>query len=154
MTMVASDATARRLLILVWFGFFLGTMSVVLYLYLVQAIERDNFIAALEQLNGLYAPYVGAITLFYWGGAARKASTHSQAGTAFALALLSSLIWNGLLFFFIVPLVFQSGFIEDSMANVTKVGGLLSWLVAGAIGYYFANPTGRAVPQDNVGGVT
>jgi hypothetical protein len=138
-----SASNARKVLIIVWFGFFIINLSAVLYLYLgVKWIERDNFKIAVEHLSNAYAPYIGAITMFYWASSRKKQSREKgKAGTALTLALICSVIWNGMHFLFIIPLIFQSGTIEASFENVKEIGAILSWLVGGAIGYYFANPS-------------
>jgi len=141
-SIIKSALTARKVLISVWFGFFIINLSVIFYLYLGRFIERDNFKIAIEHLSNIYAPYIGAITLFYWASLRKKQSQKKEkAGTAFSLALICSVIWNGMLFLFIVPLIFQSGCIETSIENMKEIGAILSWLVGGAIGYYFASPT-------------
>ena len=44
-----SASNARKVLIIVWFGFFIINLSAVLYLYLgVKWIERDNFKIAID----------------------------------------------------------------------------------------------------------
>jgi hypothetical protein len=142
MTIIKSDSTARRLLLIIWFLFFISNLSFILYLYFDKWIEKDNFHEALKQLNAIYAPYIGAISMFYWGiTGKRKKNEVNKVGIGFTLALLCSLLWNGVILFFILPLIFQTGTIEDSIENIQQIGGLFSWLVAGAIGYYFANPS-------------
>ena len=138
---IKTASGARNILIGLWYGFFILNISLVLYFYLDGWIEKDNFYLAMEILNGLYAPYIGAITLFYWSG--RHIEKPSQAfamSTPFTIACLGSLLWNGLLFSLFLPLFFQSGTLEDSVEVIRDMGGSLSWLVAGAIGYYFGSP--------------
>jgi hypothetical protein len=141
MRIIKSVSTARRLLVITWFGFLLSNLCIIFYLFFDGWIEKDSFKAAMEQLNASYAPYVGAITLYYWATVQKGTQRTGQAGTAFTLAWLCSLIWNGVIIAFLLPLLFQSGNIEDSIEHIRDNGAMLSWLVAGAIGYYFANPT-------------
>lgn len=134
-----SITKARTSLVVLWFGFLVVNLAIVFYLYLDQWIERDNFMASLEQLNAAYAPYLGAITLFYWGSRKKaKATRRNQAGMPLYLALFCSLLWNGIMLIFLIPPFLGTGGIEVAMENIKDVGALLSWLVAGAVGYYFA----------------
>lgn len=134
-------AAARKLLIASWFGSFVAALAIVFYLYLDDWIETDNFRLALGGLNSLYAPYLGAITLYYWGKSADATADSVCAGASVWLALTGSIIWNAIVLIFFVPLALHSGRVEDAVENAGYVGGVLSWLVAGAIGYYFANPS-------------
>lgn len=136
-----SAPRARKRLTLLWYIFFAIDVAIVFYLYLADWIETDNFRNTLESLNGLFAPYLGAILLFYWGSRTRTGTDESvKTGTGFTLALIGSVIWNLIVLIFLVPLLIGSGKIETAVEDIQFAGGLLSWLVAGAIGYYFANP--------------
>jgi hypothetical protein len=136
-----SSSNARAALIAVWFGSMSISFLVILYLYMVHWIEKDSLLTAAKEISGIYAPYVGAITLFFWGSSNNsKSDKLKRPGKPLVLALLLSLFWNGIILFLIVPLTLGYGTIEDSIAIVKDIGSLLSWLVAGLIGYYFANP--------------
>ncbi len=127
---------ARKVLLSVWLGFFLVNVGMVLYFFFDGWIEMDNFKVAMTQLSAVYAPYLGFMLLFYWGKAKKGAAL--KTGLSFWLALVGSVLWNGVIFLFIF---FQP--IEDAVANVRDIGGLLAWLVAGAIGYYFAHESSK-----------
>lgn len=124
----------RKVLLGVWLGFFLVNVGQVFFYFFKGWIEMDNFKAAMAQLSAVYGPYLGVMMLYYWGKA--KKGVVVKAGFSFWLAVVGSLIWNGVVFLFIY---LQS--IEDAVENVRDIGGLLAWLVAGAIGYYFARET-------------
>ena len=142
MTLIKSDSAARKLLLLIWLSFFIINLSFILYLYFDKWIENDSFQEAMKQLNVIYAPYIGAISVFYWGFSRKSTKTKAnKVGTAFIIALFFSILWNGIILFFILPLVFGTGTIEESVENIQFIGGLLSWLVASSIGYYFTHPT-------------
>ena len=130
---------ARTRLLLVWAGFFLLNLALVLYFYFDGWIEGDNFKAALQQLNASYAPYLGAILLYYFGSA--QSPQPAGGGLPLHLALAGSVLWNGLLLIFLLFLP-----IEEAIAYIKDVGGLFAWLVAGAIGYYFAQTATAAEP--------
>ena len=102
-----------------------------MFYFLARWIELDNFMAALKQLSASFAPYLGVMLLFYWGRAGKGKTI--KAGWSFWLALVGSIIWNGVIFLFIVV-----GPIEDALESTRDIGVLLAWLVAGAIGYFFA----------------
>ena len=107
-------------------------------------IERDTFLTAIKQWNTTYAFYIGAITLFYWGSAKKKQVLETNGTrTAFYIALICSLIWNGIVFVFLLPLLLGKPSIEASLEN-KEIVSLLSWFVAGAIGYYFTNPVSKS----------
>ncbi len=132
-----SSMKARRALLFIWLGFFLLNLILVLFFYLVKWIEVDTFKEALKQLNASYSPYLGAILLYYWSSAAKTAAV--RAGLPLQLALVCSALWNILLTMFLSMLP-----LEEALQNITEVGGYFSWLVAGAIGYYFAKPSADA----------
>jgi len=135
-----SKSHNRTWLIVVWFFFFLASGAIILILYLRQWIEQDNFLAAFKQWSALYAPYIGAITLFFWGTAKKEDDSKTIASKgAFYLALVCSVIWNVVILLLLAHAFLWNGSIEESMKNMIEVAALLSWLVAGSIGYYFAN---------------
>jgi len=123
----------RKWLLFLWLGFFLLNIMIVLYLFLDHWIEADNFKAAMKQLNAAYAPFVGVMLLFYWAGSGKVEKV--KTGLPFKLAFAGSLLWNGMMLAFLVLLP-----IEAALEHSKDIGALFSWLVAGAIGYYFARP--------------
>ena len=140
---------ARKLLMLSWFGCFLGALAIVIYLYVDDWMEKDNFKLAISGLNTLYSPYVGAITLWYWGSKKTDASKGAiRVGGTFLLALGGTVVWNAIILIFLLPVAFHAGTIEDALDNVAYVAGVLSWLVAGAIGYYFSNPSQKTAATE------
>lgn len=142
---VNSSSKNRKVLLIVWFLFFILNGAIILFIFLQEWIERDNFLTALKQWNTSYAPYIGAITLFYWGSAKKKQALKTDGTrTAFYIAFFCSLIWNGMVLIFLLPPLLGTGAIETSLENIKEIASLLSWLVAGAIGYYFANPISKS----------
>jgi hypothetical protein len=140
-----SGSKDRKILLIVWLLFFIFNGAIILFLYLQEWIERDNFLAAIKQWNTSYAPYIGAITLFYWGSARKKQALKTdETRTAFFIAIIFSLIWNGIVLIFLFPPLLGTGAIETSLENIKEIVSLFSWLVAGAIGYYFTNPISKS----------
>ena len=137
-----SIAKSRMALILLWFGFLVVDLGILFYLYFDQWIEKNNFLLGMKQINASYAPYLGVITLFYWGSAKTEARREqAKPGMPFFLAVIGSLLWNGMILLFLLPPLFKSGVIEEAVENIQTIGESLAWLVSGSIGYYFANPT-------------
>lgn len=142
---INSGAKDRKLLLFVWFLFFILNGAIILFIYLQEWIERDNFLAAIKQWNTSYAPYIGIILLFYWGSAKKKQALKTdETRTAFYIALICSLIWNGLVLVFLLSPLLGTGAIETALENIKEIASMLSWLAAGAIGYYFANPVSKS----------
>jgi hypothetical protein len=135
-TAITSTLKARTILLSVWISFFFINGVIILFLYFQNWIERDNFMAALKQLSVSYSPYLGAIFSFYLAKR-KKISEQSENKTTFALALICSLVWNILILVFLLPPLSGTGAIETSLQNINDTASLLSWLIAGAIGYYF-----------------
>jgi hypothetical protein len=133
MARATSATKARRALLSVWLGFFLFNLILVFSFYLAEWVEGDTLKEALKQLNAGYSPYLGAILIYYWSSASPTASVRS--GLSLQLALACSALWNVLLTLFLVLLP-----MEEALENIRDIGGGFSWLVAGAIGYYFAKP--------------
>jgi len=133
---------ARLALLVIWFFFFFLALGIFFYLYSGKWIEDDNFTAALSVLNTLYVPYLGVITLFYFGAPGKRRRTALDAGgrsgTAAGLALAGSLLWNCGVIFFVVRLAFHYGLIEVALDKMKVLGSMLSWLAAPAIGFFFA----------------
>ena len=136
-----SKSKERTVLWSVWFFFFILNLGIIMILYLQGYIEGDNLSAGFKQLNMIYGPYIGAITLFYWGSArGEKISLMAERKTTFVIALICSLLWNALILIFLLPPLLGTGGIETSLQNIKDIVPVLSWLVAGAVGYYFADP--------------
>lgn len=136
--------TQRNTFLIFWFTAFLGSISIILYLYLDKWIEKDNFILSMKTINTLYAPYLGTIALFYFGKKGDQISDlqpTSNSRVQFYLALVFSIVWNFFILVFLLPLLFQKGNIEESIENIQNISSIFSWLVAAAIGYYFGNVT-------------
>ena len=132
-----SKTKARQGMALLWFFFFAINVLAVAYLYVSGWIEADNFWACLSQLNAAYATYVGVVLLFYFGSRSQVKQDRRRAGAPFVIALLGSLLWNGVILLFIVRLLLLQGSVEDSIEQIERISATFSWLVAPCIGYYF-----------------
>src|SRR5690242_11766045 len=133
-----SPKAVRKVLLAIWFTCFGLSLGIILFLGLEQWIEQDNFRKALTQLNSSYVPYLGVITAFYFASNIPSESTIKQNNVASTLALAASVLWNAVILVFFIPLLFGHGVIEQSIKNTEFFSGFISWLVAPAIGFYFA----------------
>jgi hypothetical protein len=141
MKRLVSPETARRILVLGWFAAFFCNLAMLLYLYVDNWIEQENLKNALYQLNALYAPYLGAILAFYFTTRQKPPESGAAAGMAFTLAAAGSLIWNFVILILVARVFFLLGRIEPALKDMLFFGSTLSWLIAPAIGFYFANPS-------------
>ncbi len=136
--MTMSASRARFALTLLWHVAFAVGLAIAVHLYLTDWVEADNLEACLKQLNSLYVPYVGVMATFYFTRSV--ADDIGAAPSRFALAIATSLAWNVFVLLFLVRLEFGRGTIEEAIEQMASTGRLLSWLVAPAVGYYFAQP--------------
>jgi hypothetical protein len=133
-----STHKARATLLIVWGVFALFHLGAFIYLYVDSWIEQDNLTAGLRQVNSVYVTYLGAMLAFIFTDAGNAALKKKQAATPFIIALVGSLGWNLVISIFVFRLLLQAGEVEDSIKQIGDIAPLLSWLVAPAIGYYFA----------------
>jgi hypothetical protein len=120
-----------------WFGFFILNASTVLFLYFTDQIEGDNFRFALFELNSLYTPYVGAIAAYYLART-RLPGRASRRLAPLLVAIAATGVWNGLIAAQMIRLVAGTALIEVVIGEIRDFTGALAWLVAPALGYYFA----------------
>lgn len=134
------DNTARRSLLLIWWISLVLNIGSMVFLYAGEEIDWEEFWPAMQRINTLYMPYLGVITVYFWSaGKPRARSGRSGASRTGAwLAIACSLLWNVMILLFTLRLLFLVGTIEDSMEAADKLGGIFVWLVAPALGYYFA----------------
>jgi hypothetical protein len=140
-------ATARKYLLGIWSCFFLVNVISALYLYLGDWIEWDNFLAMMQQISTLYVTYMGLIIVFYFSKSDSTKSAKEKIGTPLVVALAGSILWNIIICIFVVRLVLEKGTVEDSVKQIGILGPLLSWLVAPAIAFYFANSSSQSGPE-------
>lgn len=132
-----SSKRIRQILLWIWLIFLLLDISVFLVLYFQKYIELVDLKISLKTINALFAPYLGAIIVYFFNNQENKTITGKNA-IAGTLALVGSIIWNILIFIFLVPLLWLQGTIEDSLEIITNIGTLFVWLIAASLGYYFA----------------
>ena len=131
--------SARVALAVTWGTFFVLQIGAVFVLKLMGWIEGENFADGLKLMNDLYAPYVGAIITYAFTAPAPSAAAKPDR-TRFLAALLLTLLWNTMLLVLMLSVFVEMESVEQAMKSMKLVGGLFSWLVAAAIGLYFARP--------------
>ena len=136
-----SPETARQALVVGWFACFLLNLLILLWLYFGGWILQDNFRAGLTQLSSLFAPYLGAMFAFYISSRSKHSPAGAKAGITFALAAIGSGVWNIMALMLMARVLFLWSTIEQTVRDMVFFSSTLSWLVAPAMGFYFANPS-------------
>ncbi|MBL9006106.1 MAG: hypothetical protein JNJ46_17770 [Myxococcales bacterium] len=103
--------------------------------------DPNNLKSGLFQVYSSYSTYIAILTAFYYNS--RKISSNpeqeQQVGTAFWIALFSSVLWNALNVLSLVR-CWYGGTIEAALDMIGYWGTLFSFLPALFIGLYIANP--------------
>jgi hypothetical protein len=134
------SASAPGRLALVWFCCFVLSLAVPFILVLRSSIEIPTVLPAIEQISALYAPHLGTVLAFYFA-ARTKAGRRKRINFApFVTALLVSAVWNAVVAGTLLLVPIGRMTIEDALAFAGGAGPKLSWLVAPALGYFFAKP--------------
>ena len=128
------------MLALLWFSFFVVSLAIPLILLLRASIESPTLLPAIEQISSLYAPHLGAVLAFYFATKPRPGRRPRVNSGPFIVAILVSIVWNVVIVgaLFVVPLGAMT--IDDALTFVSGAGPKLSWLVAPALGFFFAKP--------------
>ena len=127
-------------LALVWFCCFVLALAVPLVLLLKASIENQAVLPAIEQISSLYAPHLGAVLAFYFATKPKTARRTKANAAPFIAAILVSFVWNAMIAGALLLVLFGTLTIDDALTFVTGAGPKLSWLVAPALGYFFAKP--------------
>ena len=129
------NTDSRLVLTFTWVIFFVLNITIVLLLNFNHWLnDSKDFTFALTCINNLYSPYLGVILIYYWN---KKSLTNYPFNTGFYLAFIMSLLWNGMITILIGQLLLGQGDFNGNFELVKNLGGLFSWIVAGAIGFYF-----------------
>jgi hypothetical protein len=132
------EFSARTLLAAVWLICFATAVSMPLYLQVSHRAEWGTIKPALDALSDVYAPYLGLIFAFYFGTHSRLGGRRTSVTPAGILAIILSMLWN--VFIVGCALLAVLGYlpIEESTQRILEIGPKFAWLVAPAIGYFFA----------------
>ncbi len=128
---------SRVRLLILWLSFFFLHLAVLFQLYFSKYIEAEDLLGAIKAINSAYSPYLGSIVMFYWGSGS-VTITPQPSTTPYRLAMITSALWNFTISAMLIPILWESGNLEDALEFIASVMGALSWLVAGAIGFYFS----------------
>ncbi|SDE85536.1 hypothetical protein [Terriglobus roseus] len=131
-----SAASARAILAAIWAASFLINLTIALCLYLNHDIGDDNFEKLTTTLNSSYVTYLAAVIGCYVIVYTKKPKTSLNPGL-FVVALVSSLLWNGVLSAFVWPLIFERGTVEGAIKYIGYFAPLLSWIVAPIFTVFF-----------------
>jgi len=135
-----SSPSVPGILALVWFACFVVALMVPFLLLVTAGIDNSTLLPALDQISTLYAPHIGVVLAYYFAVRAKSArQPHAKSGP-FVAALLASALWNALIVgsLLLVPTGILR--IEAALSFVSGAGPKLSWLVAPALGFFFAKP--------------
>jgi hypothetical protein len=134
------EASTSAILALVWFCFFVLALSVPLILLLSSSIEQPAALPAIEQVSALYAPHLGAVIAFYFAAKSKAGPRKRTNSGPFVAAILVTIVWNVLVAGSLILVPFGRMNIDESLAFASGTGTKLAWLVAPALGYFFAKP--------------
>jgi hypothetical protein len=117
---------------------FVFALSLPLYLAARHDVGWDNAFVAIDSLSGVYAPYIGAILAFYFASRTDGRRGQRSRRQPFLLAFATSLAWNLLIIGAMVAVLTHLRGIEEATKDISTIGSKMSWLVAPAVGYFFA----------------
>ncbi|MGO8786513.1 MAG: hypothetical protein ACLQVL_03900 [Terriglobia bacterium] len=127
----------REFLAWLWGASFTLAMLGYLYLRCVVRIDSDVSSQLLNSITGQYLPLVGAILGFYYAG--RKSTQAAKKGQAipFYLAIGMSALWNLFALVFVLHACWDPNMSPDAVKGLSTDTPKLSWLVAGAMIFFF-----------------
>lgn len=126
----------RAYLFIVWLGSFSLNCLAALSLYFRGWIESDSFQQLLQQISAVYVGHLGVIVSFYLGAKGIRGAVSGSTIPRW-LALVSSLLWTGLVSSFVIRLGLGFGVVEEAIEQMGFVVPILSWIVSPTLGYYF-----------------
>jgi hypothetical protein len=126
----------REVLVWVWWASFLLCVVLLIVLYALRWIEADNLTLGIQRIGELYLPYIGVISAFYFAQG-RVTERAPAAGTAGAIALAASLLWNLGLVGSMALVLLTVHSIEQSLVMMGTWALACSVFVAPALGAWF-----------------
>ena len=130
-------SSSRIVLLAIWFSFFILDITAVFYLYFIEWINQESLYSALTVISGLFSPYLGVMTVFFWVVQLPDAEPATPY-TGVILAIVSSLVWNIVIALFVLSPFFKDANIADALDGAERISHILNWLVSGFVGYYFS----------------
>jgi len=148
------SGSARNAICLLWLAFFLPAVGGLLWFYGRDGISDDNLHRVLSQLNQCYSPYLGAILAFYLGLPMVKPGPKRIGRNAFAAALVSTLGWNLITVYFLWQLILMKTSVDSATANMAQYSSMFNWVLAPAMGYFFASHATAGSGEDHDAGAS
>jgi hypothetical protein len=139
--MKLSSASVPGLVALVWFGCSIIALGIPFLLLISSSVETPTLSAAIEQISTLYAPHLGAVLAFYFAVRHKAAPRYRFKSGPFIAAIAVSTIWNAVVVGTLLLVPLGKMRIEEALSFTSGTAPKLSWLVAPALGYFFAKPT-------------
>jgi hypothetical protein len=136
--MTVGPSILRNSIAAIWLLFCVADLCAILGLYAGDWIGEESLIAGLKCLNRVFVPYLGVILAYYL--ATRRAGEkrgRSLEYMQYLVAISASLIWNGVIFFFLALLLAGNASAEATIQHVDQSSSLLAWIAAPAIGFFF-----------------
>lgn len=141
------DQMYRNVFAMTWSGFCIAALAIVLALYYSGWVGDVALHDLLWSLNRAFAPYLGVVISFYLVRSAsstrRTPVPASSDAVPFVAAMLTSVIWNAVMLLFLVMLATHKLTVKPVVDGIDQYNGMLSWLAAPGIGFYFASRKGQ-----------
>lgn len=138
---------ATLALTVLWVGCFAVGLAVLGILYFTNAITAARIPDFLRQLSAIYAPYLGAMLVYFFATRKKKRKEPRLNRLAFHLAFVTSALWNLVILCLLVRVLNvlrdeHSALTTDAALSIARdAGGCLSWIASPAIGFFFAKPS-------------
>jgi hypothetical protein len=138
---------ATLALTVLWGGCFALGLAVLGILFFANAITPAKIPEFLRQLSAIYAPYLGAMLVYFFATRKKKQKSPDLNRLSFHLAFVTSALWN----LVVLCLLFRAlEVLRDAHSDLTINSALsiardsaacLSWIASPAIGFFFAKPS-------------
>jgi hypothetical protein len=136
----SSAAGVPGIVALVWFGGFVIALAIPFLLLFNSSVETSTLLPAVDQISTLYAPHLGAVLAFYFALRHKGGRRSKLKSAPFLAAIAVSILWNAVVAGALLLVPIGQMRIEDALSFAGGAGPKLSWLVAPALGYFFAKP--------------
>jgi hypothetical protein len=132
-------AKSPEILTALWFASFCICLLSPILMRLRSGIESDTLMAALGSIADAYSANLAVILGFYFHTRLRTVKDVNRSTTSLVVAVVATLIWNGLAIGMCFAALVYLIPIDDATKTISGVAPKLSWLVAPMLGYYFAS---------------
>jgi len=137
MTLKGNEAHRDRAVLLsLWAASFVFCLAIPFVLRGREYIDESGLRPGLERISGIFAPHLGLMLAYYFGS--NTTSKQKLARTPFRIAVCASVLTNATVLVMVAPALWGAAALETSLAQASAIASQFSWLVAPALGYYFA----------------